>query len=268
MESLLRVSRPSVTTTDLDLVLDIDETLVHTFETLQLLYDLRIMDDPQYVGLRRRIYTLDISDVGGPRGGGSVIQMWGIRRPHLREFLIFAFSYFKRVIIWSAGKYEYVHSIVKKIFRDLPQPDAIYTRDDCEIVGANHTKPLLKIGLNLDSSIIVDDKTYTFIPNKDNGVLIPPFNPELPSGSVVSISKIQADDISLLQLKEWLIKNQNVLKNNKNIRQVVLSDIFNTPLNELITINTPKRSLSNTNTYRYPEIRSNFDYSSMIPVTA
>lgn len=258
MGSLLGFTRPNVTTTNLDLVLDVDETLIHTFDSLDTLNDLGIMTDPNYVGLRRRIYTLDISDVGGPKGAGNVIKMWGLRRPHLREFLLFAFSYFRRVIIWSAGKYEYVHSIVKKIFRDLPQPDDIYTRDDCDIVGMNHTKPLKKIGLDLNSAVIVDDKTYTFIPNKKNGILIPPFNPELPFGSVVTISKLQADDISLLQLKEWLIQNQEMLNKTPDIRQVVMSDIFNIPLNELMI-----PSKTNTIDGNIRPVQKNYDFSGL-----
>src|SRR3989304_1474697 len=121
MNSLLEIKRPKNPRSDKVIVLDIDETLVHTFE------DHEIFNDSNLLELKRRIYHIEIIDIDRShvRGSGFVYQMSGIMRPYMKEFLEFCFKYFRFVTIWSAGTYSYVHSIVNEIFRDLPYPDVV-----------------------------------------------------------------------------------------------------------------------------------------------
>ena len=104
------------------IILDIDETLVHTCEDMNQFHSLRIFTDPKMIGLRRRSYVVTLDDVVERRGAGVKTQLWGVTRPHLEEFLIFCFSYYRVVAVWSAGKTKYVQAIVDHIFRDIPEP--------------------------------------------------------------------------------------------------------------------------------------------------
>src|SRR5437763_151797 len=90
------------TRTNLIVILDIDESLAHTF-TDTIMDELKIPHGLQ-------AYMLNILM---DRNNGGSATMWGVKRPYLDTFLNFCFSYFKLLIVWSAGTYEYVHTIVQ-----------------------------------------------------------------------------------------------------------------------------------------------------------
>jgi len=67
MWSLLKIQRPVATLTDKCLVLDIDETLVHTFDDGERINKNMIWNDPNLLELRRRIYEIELIDIAGIR---------------------------------------------------------------------------------------------------------------------------------------------------------------------------------------------------------
>lgn len=77
------------------LVLDLDETLVHTFDNFESFYKIKESLSPQ---LKRRLYSFRLD--------GEFY--WGIKRPYLDEFLKFSNNYFTKVGVWSAGVKENV----------------------------------------------------------------------------------------------------------------------------------------------------------------
>lgn len=216
---------PNKPLTDKCIVLDLDETLVHSnLETIDELIELGIFSDPKLMDLRKRIYKITMDDVVHDKGYGDKTEMWGIVRPHVKEFLIMCFSYFKIVAVWSAGKNKYVHSIVDYLFKDIRRPHVIYTYDDCENINSTDKtliKPLSKMinnvpGLDrymsLDNTFIVDDRLSTFKSiNPSNGILIPPYEPEF------TIESMRKDDLALKQLINWLMhtRYENVEKLDK-----------------------------------------------------
>lgn len=222
---------PSTSITDKCVVLDLDQTLIATQDSTDSLKELNILSDPQLLALRNRTYFITIEDLEKP-GIGTKYDFWGVTRPHLQEFLIFCFSYFKIVAVWSAGQRPYVEAIVDVIFKDLPKPHVIFTHDDIEIgPGGRIEKPLNKMIksnpvllrlMSLQNTLAVDDNATTFIDNLDNGVLIPQYDPAL------STSAMGRDDPTLLQLKYWLLQPEVV--NARDVTMLDKSTIFTTSL--------------------------------------
>lgn len=229
---------PSTSITNKCVVLDLDLTLVSTQESLESLKALNILSDPTLIPLRNRIYYLVVEDYETP-GGGEKYEFWGVTRPHIYDFLIFCFSYFKIVAVWSAGKRKYVEAIVDHIFKDLPKPHVMFTSENVEMVSGNALgKPLIKMiesndvlrrNMSLKNTFAVDDNSMTFSMNPGNGILIPAYDP------ASSIDALSRDDPTLLQLKYWLLQPEVV--NAKDVTILDKSKIFS------ISVDTYKSKL-------------------------
>lgn len=222
---------PSASITDKCIVLDLDQTLIATQDSVDSLKQLGILSDPHLLPLRNRLYYITIEDLEKP-GVGTKYNFWGVTRPHINEFLIFCFSYFKIVAVWSAGKRPYVEAIVDHIFKDLPKPHVIFTHDDVIIGPQGHiTKPLTKMiesnpvlrrNMSLQNTFALDDNVMTFYQNHNNGILIPAYDPSL------STNALGRDDPTLLQLKYWLLQPEVV--NARDVTVLDKSKIFSTSL--------------------------------------
>ena len=230
---MLGDDKPS--TTDLSIVLDLDETLARSLAVnenqelaLSVINDLNIYENPEFMDLRGRIKILGLDDPVTSKGSGITHACVTLMRPHLGEFLVFAFSYFRKVIIWSAGVEDYVRKIAKSITtlygtRDF---DLVWTRNDCVLEeDGEYTKPLRKIvnenpSLRLDMSkiLVVDDRATTFRNNVENGILIPIYKPS------VTISSMRAEDVSLLKIKHWCLSEE--VKKTDDVRKIDKSKIF------------------------------------------
>jgi TFIIF-interacting CTD phosphatase-like protein len=221
------------------IVLDLDETLVHSNENIDELKRLGIMSDPALIDLRRRTYQITMDDVVYKKGTGVKTEMWGIVRPHVREFLIACFSYFKCVIVWSAGKRKYVDAIVDYLFKDIKRPHVVYSYDQCEKTSNNLiVKPLQKMikkepGLNkymsLENVFMIDDRETVYSgfvgDNPDNGIQIPAYRPAF------NIHNLRSDDIALKQLMTWFLRPE--VMNSTDVRELDKTAVFDTD----VTIN-------------------------------
>ena len=212
-------------------VLDLDETLVHSHgdPNIDLLKELRIHSDPNHIDLRSRTYKITMEDVVHKRGTGDKTEMWGIFRPYVREFLIHCFNYFKIVIVWSAGRKNYVHTIVDQLFAGLRRPHVIFTYDDLEkLHNGTLIKPLNKLiekvpGLNrymsLENTFIIDDRTSVFQePNPGNGIEIPAYKPAF------NIKGLRSEDRALLHLIQWF--NRPEVVSSSDVRTLDKSRLF------------------------------------------
>ena len=224
---------PTKSLTNHCIVLDLDETLVHTYDNdrdkeLDVFMGLGIFQNPQLMDLRNRSYRIVLDDILTDRGTGYKIELMGIMRPHLKEFLIFCFSYFKVVAVWSAGLPRYVEMIVDHIFKDVRPPHVIYCRDKCEQVGRSMPKPIIKMineedGLSeympLNETFILDDRDSAFASvNPGNGILIPGYEPD------PTINSLRKDDIYLQMLMVWLMEKE--VMECKDIRLLDKRHIF------------------------------------------
>lgn len=222
------------------IVLDLDETLVHTNVNdvdMEQLKNLGIMSDPNLLDLRRRTYQITMDDVVYKKGEGVKTTMWGIVRPHVKEFLISCFSYFKVVIVWSAGKRKYVDAIVDFLFKDIKRPHVVYSYDQCERTSNNlivkpfakmiENEPGLSKYMSLDNSFMIDDRETVYSgyggdygDNPDNGIQIPAYKPAF------NIHSLRSNDIALKQLMTWFLKPE--VMNSDNVRELDKSDVFKT----------------------------------------
>ncbi len=205
------------------IVLDVDETLVHTMESMNKYSDMKIFTDRKSLPYRGRIYKFQLEDFIDV-GSGKRDSYWGITRPHLKDFLIFCFNHFKFVIIWSAGKRTYVENIVDFMFNGLQRPHLIFAYENCTIVDGERTKPLSELTkifgneLNLSNTWILDDKIENFIANRKNGILIPEYIPKETHSDLVR------DDQTFAILMKWFRKKE--VAECTDIRDLDTSKIF------------------------------------------
>ncbi len=129
-------------------VLDLDETLVHT--------------------------NMDCTKNFATTPDYQVEEDCGYFRPHLREFLEHVFAKYD-VCIWTAANKEYADTVLRAMLKQ-------------EQVGGyaskyiKRVKPLVKLGRKLERLVMVDDKPESFLLNLENGILAPAFkNPDLQS---------------------------------------------------------------------------------------
>jgi hypothetical protein len=216
--------------TDKCIYLDLDQTLISTAEEkhgLDRLYKLKILSDPSLMHIRNRIYHVVVEDLEQP-GYGSKYEMWGITRPHLHKFLTFCFSYFRLVIVYSAGKRQYVESIVDHIFKDLPYPHLVLSYDDIKKTGKTIIKPLTvvmeansltKEFVKPTNTLGLDDLPSTYSENEGNGILIPAYEPD-----ELSKESLAENDNCLLKLENWLMSPEVI--DCKDVRLLDKSKIF------------------------------------------
>lgn len=153
------------------IVLDIDETLVHT-----------LFDNEDIRNKNLESYEFTIIDAANRYGEGIVAKIKGYKRKNVKEFLSELFEIFRYVIIWSAGREKYVREIVKILFKDIGYPHAIFTYNDCEEYNGVIVKPLTKVAktlnIDIDDIIVVDDREASAALNKNNAIIIPEFRNE------------------------------------------------------------------------------------------
>lgn len=199
--------------TDFILMLDLDSTLIHSSSDFYE-YNKLIKNDKA----KPYLYRFDLVDTSERLGSGDITKIWGVFRPHLRSFLEFALLYFKDIVIWSAGQFNYVYSIVDFIFDGFDYfPKIIKTYDDCEFHNRNVFKKISKLDLDMSKVIAIDDRKDTFHYNPNNGIQIPPYEPS------PTLDDIE-DDYMLVKLMCWFCLPE--VKNSDDIRRVNKKDIF------------------------------------------
>jgi len=242
MEILYGFSRPHQDSAiPKTLILDLDETLVHSWENPSFLDRYRIYEDPQ---IYRRFHPTGSHQIAYSMflemPNGKTNRIWGLHRPHLYEFLSFASQYFDNILVWSAGIRPYVDEIAKQIFLEsgLKSPKLVWARDNCSNYQGFYHKPISEVVDELASrpyttfrvdprwTLVVDDKSHTFMQNPQNGVLITPYFPGNDRSDRVPTMDdlLDRSDTALLQLKNWLQLPE--IQSAQDIRTVNKTRIF------------------------------------------
>lgn len=206
--------------TNHSIILDVDETLVHTFED--------IPDEDVLRNLNKnclgRLYMYTEYDFDG-KGSKDEYICAGVLRPGVESFMDFCFGYFRNVIFWSAGEDKYVRKIVERLTKTKSKPNMIYTRDNCkEEHNKLLTKPLDKIletyknnhSLKIEHLFALDDRDATFTHNIKNGIMIPPYEP-LPN-------EMCDYDNALEKLTNWFLREDVI--SSTDVRNLDKTKIF------------------------------------------
>lgn len=193
-------------------VLDLDETLVHTFDPSKKLSDgtrdaikKEYRDLPSY-------YSFKCDD-------GSVFE--GLTRPHLQEFLDTVFDIAYPQFVFTAGSKLYADEICDIIFKKR-RPTKVYNRDDCH-EDYRLKKPIRRIFKEFPDMVrdgrvlVVDDKQDVYYGNDH--------------GSVFKIHPWYGKDVNdshLLEVRRLL------LELSSHSRSVTESPSFESMFNKLI----------------------------------
>lgn len=132
------------------LVLDLDETLVHS-------------------NLEQTIEEADFSFPVTFNGQQHIVNVK--RRPYLTEFMEFAARHFE-VVVFTASQRVYAERLLNKIDPNQVLIKHRLYRESCVLVEGNYMKDLSVLGRDLGKTIIVDNSPQAFGFQVDNGVPI------------------------------------------------------------------------------------------------
>jgi TFIIF-interacting CTD phosphatase-like protein len=146
----------------MNIVLDIDETLIHA------------------VSRKHKDAAFSIKF----NTGGNIEQYYILQRPGLKAFLKFVFNNFATINVWTAATKDYAIAIMSKILtrKQISSLRFFNTRKQCSVDGS---KPLNDIfntkeakGLNImrHNTLMIDDKVEVVKHNKGNGIIVPAWN--------------------------------------------------------------------------------------------
>ena len=131
------------------LILDIDETLVHSaFKPFNRPSDISLNIDIN--GLNRKIYVL--------------------KRPHVDEFLEELSNIFE-IITFTASLSQYADPLLDKLDKYHIVSHRLF-RENCIYLKGMYIKDLRKIGRELKNIIIIDNNPISYVINMDNGIPI------------------------------------------------------------------------------------------------
>lgn len=223
-----------------NIVLDLDATLIFTFDDMSDIFKLVSPDsngnvqDEDLNWLTIYSYVVHMNDPN-EEGANSDYMMWGMYRPYLTEFATYLIENFENIYIWSAGKRKYVKAIVDNIFKELEyNPPIILDYDQTDIdsdTGVVH-KPLQRLfdreecDATFENTYVIDDREDTFKYNRANGILVPPFvfsnDNQSRDDMLASTRKIMNEDRVLKDLICFFEDNKHV----KDVRTLNLEEKF------------------------------------------
>ncbi|OMJ90753.1 hypothetical protein SteCoe_6830 [Stentor coeruleus] len=131
------------------LVLDLDETLVHSTQQL--------IENPD------NIVTLS--------NGNNTRTLYVKYRPGLMEFLRKVLKFFE-VVVYTASAKEYAEQVINKLDPQRKMLKYRLYRDDCMQIGGHFVKDLSRLGRDLSQVIILDNSITSFAHHLDNGIPI------------------------------------------------------------------------------------------------
>mmetsp|Transcript_5395 Transcript_5395/g.6826 ORF Transcript_5395/g.6826 Transcript_5395/m.6826 type:complete len:271 (+) Transcript_5395:450-1262(+) len=120
------------------LVLDLDETLVHS--------SFEVVEDPDFV------ITVNLK--------GAKFDVYVIKRPGVDEFLNELAKYYE-IIIFTASLPKYAVKVLDVLDKNKVIEATLF-RDSCTLHEGNFIKDLSLLGRSLESTIIVDNSPYSY----------------------------------------------------------------------------------------------------------
>lgn len=193
------------------IVLDLDECLVHVYSDKVDWRLYNTLQKPEHYPRRSDVFLVQL-----PKD-----RMWGVKRPHLDNFLAYCFQHFQTVSVWSAGTAEYVHAVVEQIFRDWPQPKLILTRnhvlyEEQEENDRFYCKPLQVFfkhmpEANRTNTLLVDNQFSNSKYDPENIIHVPDFLPKQ------SLEGIYANDDCFTTLIAWFKEKKKTVNDVRDL---------------------------------------------------
>jgi len=165
----------------LTVVLDIDETLIHTDTVGQ--FDEKF----KYNGEEKKAKTGDITDdLFHLELDDFKVKVF--RRPHLDWFLKEASSKFE-LVTFTAGVKMYGTGVLNKIDPEESLIQHRFFRHNCTPIGNSYTKDLSHLGRPLSRVVLVDNNPICFLPNPDNGIPVSSYYAEKSDDTLLTLMK-------------------------------------------------------------------------------
>lgn len=162
------------------LVLDLDETLIHTWKR----------DDPR---LQKKAKT-EASDRYYEFKLDDDYLYWGVLRPDVADFLKYAFRKFDIVGIWTAATADYANEIKNRLEQESEfNFHFVWSREMCTLVKGEYIKPLARLfssfpDIDPDNTVMLDDKRTIAVYNPRNLLQIQPYDPKDPLNNDVAMT--------------------------------------------------------------------------------
>jgi hypothetical protein len=188
-----------------NVILDLDSTLINSYEESDAKKRYESMElFSKNHSLRSRVYYFYLEQSRAAK------FVWGVFRPHYKDFIDYCFQNFDHVLVWSAGGEEYVDKICSAIFgRRKSKLSLIWSRNNCDedpqlgVVKKMERLVLENPYLSMSNTVIVDDNPDTFMFNPCNALQITPY--KIPFTSKKLVSKLYGDsDHHLRNLQHFL----------------------------------------------------------------
>lgn len=182
---------------DTILVLDLDETLLHTRTSGEESVFESIKESKKTASANGdRMFQIRYNHVD-KAGAVSSHKIDSILRPGIDEFIDFVTTpgMFAQVVVWTAAEKTYAESAVEQIFADKP---LLWSRENCIPHGEVRSKPLMLLANHLKCDprriLIIDDADYSVAHNQHHGIQVPAYNP---------VTGADAEDRVLFQLIDF-----------------------------------------------------------------
>ena len=158
------------------IVLDIDETLIHTKHMTTVPNDKFKKQSDISFKLHDVYYYIHI-------------------RPHAKEFLQKVFENFDHVCIWTAAEKSYAKKIISKVMTPEQENKLLefWSRKNCVIKDGNYTKPLTKLFkkhsfLNAKNTVLVDNNELITSLNKGISINVSDFTGDKNDKTLLKLS--------------------------------------------------------------------------------
>lgn len=170
----------------MNVVLDLDETLVSVTTTRPTGYNFKFLIGDNYYYVRKR--------------------------PNLDLFLEYVFKKFNTVSVWTAATEEYARNVVKGIFTPLQRKNLAFllSRKDLatRINDKTFIKPLSKIfknnkfGITAENTLMIDDKASVTSNNAGNAIIVPAWKGSPKDKNLVK----------LMIIMDFMLRNKDIFK--------------------------------------------------------
>ncbi|KAF2608403.1 hypothetical protein F2Q68_00044937 [Brassica cretica] len=193
----------------IEVVLDLDETLVCAYETSSLPAALR----NQAIDAGLNWFELEcLSSDKEVNGKPKINYVTVFERPGLHDFLE-QLSHFADLVLFTAGLEGYARPLVDRIDTRKVLSNRLYRPSTVSTQYRDHVKDLLSTSTNMSRTVIVDNNPFSFLLQPSNGI------------PCVAFSAGQPNDTQLLDVILPLLKQ---LSEEEDVRRT-LYDRFHMP---------------------------------------